>query len=251
MTNELAVTYEADGSEVNLDPSVVLKYLIDPKQEVMISNKEMAKIIMTCAARKLNPYTGDVVITPFTGRDRVTTCSLIVTKDFFARRAANNPHYRGKEAGVCILSADGRPVKRAGSCVYKDLSEKLIGGWCRVFVEGREPEYVEVSLDEYNQHRNLWNTKPGTMIRKVAVSQALREAFPDDFNGLYEPEEMGIEENSIPYQAAPVLEVEEIQAISEQNPAEISEEIPLYEPINPDEFSPEFSGDIDEEMEDF
>ena len=31
---------------------------------------------------------------------------------------------------------------------------------------------------------------PATMIEKVAVSQALRNAFPKDFEGLYTPEEM-------------------------------------------------------------
>lgn len=32
---------------------------------------------------------------------------------------------------------------------------------------------------------------PGTMLRKVALCHALREAFPDDFQGLYGSEEMG------------------------------------------------------------
>lgn len=215
MTKELAVRYEVDGTEIDLNPEIVLKYMITG-DEINISNKEMARIIMTCKARNLNPFTGDVVINHYNNKKTgETVCSLVTTKDFFTRRAVNNPLYRGKKAGVCVLSADGRPVKRAGSCVYTELGERLIGGWCEVYIEGREPEYAEVSLVEYNQHQALWNTKPGTMIRKVAVSQALREAFPNDFNGLYEPEEMGLSEADI----EPVIE----------EPQEITVEIPLYE----------------------
>lgn len=218
MTNELAVTYEVDGQTVNLSPGLVLKYMLglDPeRQKVNIPDKEISRIIALCQARNLNPYTGDIVVTPYTDKNGKTTCSMIVTKDFFTRRADANPRYKGKEAGVCVLSADGRPVKREGSCVYKDLGERLIGGWCRVHIEGREPEYAEVSLSEYDTQRSIWKTKPGTMIRKVAVSQALREAFPNDFNGLYEPEEMGVGEDEI--------------RKTETGTAEITEVVPLYE----------------------
>jgi hypothetical protein len=36
------------------------------------------------------------------------------------------------------------------------------------------------------------------MIRKVALAQALREAFPDDLGGLYEPEEINTIEEELP-----------------------------------------------------
>ena len=35
-----------------------------------------------------------------------------------------------------------------------------------------------------------WAVKPATMIRKVAKMQALREAFPEDLQGLYAAEEV-------------------------------------------------------------
>ena len=74
--------------------------------------------------------------------------------------------------------------------------EKLVGGWAKVFIKGKEPEYQSVSFDEYAGRKkdgslnSQWAKKPGTMIRKVAVVQALREAFPDRFQGLYASEEM-------------------------------------------------------------
>ncbi|MCQ5063252.1 recombinase RecT, partial [Faecalibacillus intestinalis] len=65
--------------------------------------------------------------------------------------------------------------------------EELVGGWCEVYRKDREPERVEVSLDEYVCKKKdgtvnaQWSGKPATMIRKVAVAQCLREAFTSEF----------------------------------------------------------------------
>ena len=42
-----------------------------------------------------------------------------------------------------------------------------------------------------------WTKRPATMIRKVALMQALREAFPDDLAGMYDSSEMGVDINEI------------------------------------------------------
>ncbi len=60
--------------------------------------------------------------------------------------------------------------------------------------DGKEDEYQSVGFDEYAGKKDgslnsQWAKKPATMIRKVAVVQALREAFPDRFQGLYAQEE--------------------------------------------------------------
>ena len=58
-----------------------------------------------------------------------------------------------------------------------------------------EPFVVEVSFNEYAQTKSngdlisLWRTKPDTMLKKVAESQALRKAF--NISGVYSVEEMG------------------------------------------------------------
>ena len=42
-----------------------------------------------------------------------------------------------------------------------------------------------------------WKQMPGTMIRKVALVQALREAIPEEFSGLYSPEEMPVDDSQL------------------------------------------------------
>jgi len=43
-----------------------------------------------------------------------------------------------------------------------------------------------------------WKTMPATMIRKVPLVQSLREAFPDEFGGMYSPEEMPVDSSALP-----------------------------------------------------
>ena len=68
------------------------------------------------------------------------------------------------------------------------------------------------------------------MIRKVALVQALREAFPEDYAGLYSPEEMGnaaavvIDDNSaiVPDEPQKKTEPKKAEeAPSEESPADI------------------------------
>ncbi len=53
------------------------------------------------------------------------------------------------------------------------------------------PFVVEVSLEEFNTHRNTWAKMPKIMIVKVAESQCLRKAF--SISGIYSPEEFETE----------------------------------------------------------
>lgn len=198
--NALAVTYEADGQEINLNPAYIMKYVLGGQGS--ITEPEMAKTIMTCAARKLNPLSGDVHILPFndkkTGLTKLNICPSI---DFYQSRAMEHPKYRGIQDGIVVI-ANGVLAKKIGCAVYEELGERLIGGWAAVYVEGFEkPVCTEVSLKEYSTHKSLWNSKPATMINKVAKAQALRKAFPAMFQGLYEQSELGVDDQQIEHES--------------------------------------------------
>lgn len=192
MANELSVTYEVDGGELTLNPPIVYKYLTGGRQDIPI--EEVAKFIMLCKARKLNPFTGDVYMTSYNTQNGVQT-SIITGKETFTKRAQRNKRFRGLEAGVSVQTKDNRFIRRDGSMVLP--GETLVGGWARVYVDGWEkPSFEEVGRGEYDTGKSLWKSKPATMIRKVAVVHALREAFPDEFQGLYDASEMGVEQPS-------------------------------------------------------
>lgn len=65
---------------------------------------------------------------------------------------------------------------------------------CTVTIKRKVGEYVgdftaTVYFDEYTTGRNLWGSKPRTMIAKVAEMHALRMACPEEMSQLYTEEE--------------------------------------------------------------
>lgn len=159
-----------------------------------IEDKELALVMALCQAQHLNPFTKDVYITKFGDNP----AQIVTGKEVFTKRAQSNPKFEGMEAGISVLK-DGKLIRREGSMTLP--GETLFGGWCKVYIKGyRVPMFDEVAFAEYagrkkgGELNSMWSSKGATMIRKVAVCHALREAFPDDFQGLYGSEEMGVEE---------------------------------------------------------
>lgn len=183
--NELmAVSYETALGNVKLTAEDVKNYLVSGNSQV--TDKEIKLFMELCKYQKLNPFTGEAYAIKF-GSD----FQMVVGYETYKRRAEENPAYRGRKSGIVVLRGE-QIVQKEGTCLYP--SESLIGGWCRVFVqrpEFKDEMYKEVSLEEYNKGQANWKTKPCTMIEKVAVSQALRAAFPTDYQGLYTAEEFG------------------------------------------------------------
>lgn len=184
--NEI-IKYSTSLGEVELSPEVVQNYLV--RGGAQLTPQEMKLGLELCKFQKLNPFTGEVYFIKF-GND----FQLVVGYEAYKRRAEENPEYLNRKSGIVVLRGN-EVVQKEGTCLYP--TETLIGGWCRVYrirIGEKIEIYKEVSLTEYQKMKNgqpsaNWATKPCTMIEKVAVSQALRAAFPKDYEGLYVPEE--------------------------------------------------------------
>lgn len=180
MTNDI-VKFERSGEVVQFTAEEVRNTLCP-----QATDKELAFAMALCQAQHLDPFTKDVHLVKY-GNGPL---SIITSKEVFTKRAQANPKFEGMEAGITFLTQDGQIVQREGSMPI--MGWNLIGGWCKVYVQGyRVPIYDEVAMAEYSTGKSNWAKMPGTMIRKVAMCHALREAFPDDFQGLYGEEEMG------------------------------------------------------------
>lgn len=182
------VEYEANGEMIKLSPAMIKKYLVSGGGNV--TDGEVMMFLSLCRYQHLNPFLKEAYLIKFGSTDPAT---IVTGKDVFTKRADANPNYKGKKAGVVVLKKDGSIEEREGTMVLPD--EKLVGGWAKVFIKDKEPEYQSVSFEEYAGKKkdgtlnSQWSKKPATMIRKVAVVQALREAFPDRFQGMYAQEE--------------------------------------------------------------
>lgn len=222
----MAFEYESNGEKVKLSPVTVRNYLVNGGGNV--SDQEVMMFLTLCRYQHLNPFLKEVYLIKY-GNSPAT---IVTGKDLFTKRANRNAQYAGKLAGVIVRNLEtGVVTEREGTFFTAD-TEELVGGWAKVFIKGHDqPEYASVSFNEYAGRKtdgslnSQWASKPGTMIRKVAVVQALREAFPEDYEGMYAPEEMG---NA----AAVVLEDAATTAIP------VVEEKPVKETTKPAEPAP-------------
>lgn len=185
---EKKVTYTVSGEEVNLTSSIVQQFIA--RGNKTLTTREIGNFIQLCKYRKLNPFLNEAYPVKF-GNDGA---QLIVGFEAFKRKAEENPRYQGHRAGIIVVR-NKEVMELEGA--FKLPTDQLVGGWAEVFVEGKKyPVVAKVSFSEYNKGQSTWKQIPCTMIRKVALVQALREAFPSDLGAMYSGEELGIDENN-------------------------------------------------------
>lgn len=188
-----SVKYESNGTEVTLSPAIIRKYLVNGQGNV--TDQEVVMFINLCKAQRLNPFLKEAYLIKY-GNQPAT---IVTGKEVFTKRARRNKDYAGQQAGIIVQKEGGTIENRIGTLRLQD--ETIVGGWAKVYIKGYEvPTEITVSFDEYvgtkkdGEINSQWSKKPATMIRKVALVQALREAFPEDFQGLYSAEEMDVDE---------------------------------------------------------
>lgn len=150
MTNSVAVT--------NSDMSVFDDAEIKRAGELLGVPLDRAAAIRALIIQRdtgLSITRGEICIVEFRGKPQV-----FVNKNGYLAYATKHPDYRGFK---CESGKD----------------DNGIYGYAEVYREGlKVPVCVKRYLAEYDMHREPWTSKPRTMIEKVALSQALRMAFP-------------------------------------------------------------------------
>lgn len=185
MAEELVRYQDRDGEQIVLTPQDVAMYCASGSAQ--LTQRDVVNFMATCKALGANPYLGDVYLVKYSSGENA---QIMAGKNYFTRVAASIATYDGMTAGIVCLTQAGEVAYRPGSLALP--GETCIGGWAEVHDKRwSHPVRAEVAMDEYNSHRSLWKSKPLTMIRKVALVQALREAYPDRFAGTYDASEMG------------------------------------------------------------
>lgn len=158
------------------------------------TDAECKIFLETCKQYHLNPFTKEAYLIHYDNKNEDTASTIVLGKNCYMQMAERHPSYDGFEAGVIVLTADGQLLNREGSIVYDGGGgETLLGGWAKVYRKDRtRASYEEVKLSEYDTGKSLWNGKKATMIRKVALVHALREAFPSTFGALYDESEVSV-----------------------------------------------------------
>ena len=205
MTTALALTAEIETSsgKVTLTPEIIRKYLVSGTAPV--SDSEIVMFINLCKFQRLNPFLREVYLVKYSDK---APASMVTGKETFLKRAMRNPKYRGHKTGI---SADGKMA------------------WAEVYVhEYAVPIRCEVDYDEYVATKDewvnnkptgrkipnrTWAEKPKTMLKKVALVQALREAFPEDLGGMYSQEEINSIQETLPEKPVVIQSEAEVETV--------------------------------------
>lgn len=182
---EIENKFEVNGAEVKLTGSIVKNYLTRGNDKV--SDQEVVMFINLCKYQKLNPFLNEAYLVKFKG----SPAQIITSKEAYMKKAERNLNFDGMKAGI-IVQRDKEILELEGSFCLK--ADTLLGGWAEVYKKDRKfPYKAKINLDEYDKGQSTWKKMPKTMIRKTAIVQALREAFPEDLGAMYVEAEQQIE----------------------------------------------------------
>ena len=218
--SEQIAEYEANGMKVTLTPNVVRNYLVSGNKD-RVTFEEVSMFINLCKFSGLNPWLKEAYCIKYGDEP----AAMVVGKEAFLKRADNNPFYDGLEAGIIVFDdSTGEITYRKGTLTLP--GEKIIGGYAEVWRKDKGHSYrSEVSFDECAVKKKdgtlnpQWYKKPATMIRKVALVQALKEAFPNSYGGMYTAEEQGVTETE--YSPAEIIDPQEQPTEPDEAPAPV------------------------------
>ena len=149
-----------------------------------LDNDEFSVFIYIARAYGLDPIKGEISVhVRYADDPQRRQIIPIVGRDGFLTIAHRSGMFGGMKAGT----------KEVSITLPSGDKKTEIVGWASVVNKSYpDPVEVEAFLSEYNSGKNLWITKPRTMIQKVAESQALRRAF--NISGIYDISEMDFSE---------------------------------------------------------
>ena len=208
--SKMEVSYrDLNDNEITLSPATVKKYICNNPS---ITDTEMAMFLKLCQHQQLNPFLREVYLVKYGN----APASMITGKETFLKRAKRDHRYKGHK---CTIEGT-IPDMQATAEVY--VEGYTVPITCTVWYE----EYVGLKRD--GTPTGMWSSKPRTMLQKVALVQALREAFPDTFGGLYSQEEINtVDASKLPSDSIIIEETEpeqpEERVSKERNDGEYGE----------------------------
>lgn len=183
MENKIVTYKSLSGDLITIDEKAINDVI--KKGNNYITDSEVNMFIQLCKNLKLNPFTRDAYLVKYQSSK---PADMVIAKDAMQKNADMHPQYDGQQEGIVVVDKQGNEKDIIGAITPNGTT--LIGGWCKVYRKDRRfPTEIRVSFKEYNKGQSTWNLMPATMIRKVAIAQALRQAFPNMFNGVYIEEE--------------------------------------------------------------
>ena len=154
------------------------------------SPQEVALFLNVCAMYQLNPFKREIYLIKYDPKDKA---SFVVGYESYLKRAERTSKWAGMATGTVDDPKTGQPIKAWAKIFRKDWSAPLEH-------EVYYSEYVQYAKDKQGKPyiTKFWREKPRTMLKKVAIAQAMRMAFPDELGGMpYTAEEMPVQHETL------------------------------------------------------
>jgi len=163
MDKALAVKVEQKEMVITMDD---IKKYIAPKA----TDKELFMFMGISKSYGLNPFKREIHFVKYGDNP----ASIIVGYEQYLKRADRT----GKLDGwSCWIEDSGKPTEKA----VIEIRRK----------DQANPIKWEVFRKEFDKNQSTWKSMPTFMLKKVAIAQGFRLAFPDELGGMpYIPEEM-------------------------------------------------------------
>ena len=170
--------------KITVTASDVRKYLC-PKA----TDPEIVMFLKTCQSFALNPWVHEAYLVKYKEGE---PAAIIIAAEAYLKASETCSEFDGLEAGIILRDSTGKLEFREGAFVADGEEKNLAGGYARVYRKDRQrPFYTAVNIKECQKYTKegkptrFWREMPATMVRKVALSRALREAFPTRLGGIY------------------------------------------------------------------
>ena len=182
MSNEIVAT----SDENKVTKELLEDYLRTTHKE--LNDTQFKQFVAVSLAFGLNPWKKEVHPVVYKNKDGSYDLSIVTGYEVYLKRAELNPNYDGFNIEFNGSFKRGKVTKsgKTGSWQVDALiPDGEVSCICTVYRKDRaHPTREEVFFDEYDQGNSMWQSKPRTMLKKVAIVSAFRKAFPFDFGGM-------------------------------------------------------------------
>lgn len=156
-----------------------------------LTEQETIQFYEIAKAYNLNPFKKEIYCIPYGEGDK-RTLSIITGYEAYIKRAERTGLVDGWKVeffGRFEKKWTRKELKGRNGPYVKDVEEivELERCFSRITIHRKDqkmPFEHEVELCEYYQCNSMWNSKPVTMIKKVAIGQGFRLCFSIDMGGM-------------------------------------------------------------------
>lgn len=176
----------------------------------LLTNQEFNLLVQIGRATGLNPFMREIWSVKYGN----APASIFIGRDGYRKSAQAHKGYQGHNVDAVYSNDIFDTTPSTGEVIHKYGKPErgaLVGAYCIVHRKNCKPMYNYVEFKEYNTGKSLWQSKPSTMIKKVAEAQGLRGAFQELFAGTYEESEQWEDKNE---NTAPVTHEAKLEAIN-------------------------------------